>query len=79
MKNFRKKRKIENKNFEPVSECRKIRKWRPFGFFETSVCCKIFKNLKGDPLETKKISKKVAQCRKLKGRPYSLAWFCILR
>ena len=35
----------------------------PFGVFETSVCCKISKNLKEDPLATKKF-RKVAQCRK---------------
>ena len=41
-----------------------LEKGRPFGLFETSTCCKISKNLKWDPLETKKIRKKVAQCRK---------------
>ena len=34
--------------------------------------------MKGDPLETKKFEKKVAQCRK-KLKPYSLVLFCILR
>ena len=34
--------------------------------------------LTGDPLKTKKIRKKVAQCRK-KLKPYSLVLFCILR
>ena len=36
----------------------KIVKGGPFGLFENPVCCKIFKKLEGDPLETKKISKK---------------------
>ena len=32
--------------------------------FGTAVCCKISKNLKGDPLKAKKNRKKVALCRK---------------
>ena len=35
--------------------------------FKHPICCKISKRLKGDPLERKKIGKKVSQCRKLKG------------
>ena len=60
LKNFRKKNeKSKNKNFEPVSESRKSWKGRPLALFQTSVCCKISKkNLKGDPLETNKNSKK---------------------
>ena len=41
-----------------VSQCRKTRKGGTFGLFETSVCCKISKNLKGDRLATKENSKK---------------------
>ena len=67
----KKNEKSKNKNFEPVSECQKAWKGRPFGLFQTSVCCKISKkNLKGDPLQKKNSQKKVAQCRKrLKGDP----------
>ena len=41
-----------------VSQFRKTRKGGPFELFETSVCCKISKNLKGDCLATKENSKK---------------------
>ena len=51
---FLKKKKNRKKNFEPVSQCRKIWKGRPFGLFETSICCKISKNLKGGPFVDKK-------------------------
>ena len=48
-----------------VLQCRKTRKGGFFGLFETSVCRKISKNLKGGPFGDKKIfEKKVAQCRK---------------
>ena len=36
----------------------KLRRGGHFGRFETSLCCKISKNLKGDPLEAEKSSKK---------------------
>ena len=52
----------------------KLERGDPLGFFETSVCCKISKNLKGGPFGDKKNSKKkshspekierVAQCQK---------------
>ena len=72
------------KNFENSLTVPKTREGGPFGLFETSVCCKISKNLKGDRLATKekfeflkKIQKKrkmrilkVSQCRKTrKGDP----------
>ena len=55
--------KTKNENFETLT-VPKTREGGPFGLFETSVCCKISKNLKGDRLATKENSKKVAQCRK---------------
>ena len=64
-----------------VSQCRKTRKRGPFGLFETSVCCKISKNLKGDRLATKKNSKKKSHSveKSSKGGPCSPVRFCILR
>ena len=65
IKKFSKKNeKSKNKNFEPVSVCRKTWKGRPFGLFQISASCKISKNLKGGPFGDKKNSKKVAQRRK---------------
>ena len=49
-KNFRKNEKWEFWNSLTVP---KTREGGPFGLFETSVCCKISKNLKGDRLATK--------------------------
>ena len=37
-----------------------------FGFFETSVYCKLSKNLKGDPLKTKKFERKDKEAQFLK-------------
>ena len=46
----------------------KLEKGDPLGFLKLQFAVKYQKNLKGDPSETKKNSKKVAQCRKkLKG------------
>ena len=42
-----------------VSQCRKTRKGGPFGLFETSVCCKISKNLKGGQKNIRKKSRTV--------------------
>ena len=61
-KNSKKNEKSKNKNIEPVAECRKTWKGRRFGLFQTSVCCKISKNLKGTLWG--KNRKKIAQCRK---------------
>ena len=48
-----------------VSQCQKTKKGVPFGLFETSVCCKMSKNLEGGPFgDKRKFEKKVAQCRK---------------
>ena len=48
-------------------------------FFETSIWCKISKNMKRGPFGDKKKFRKVAMPKKLKGGPYSLVRFCILR
>ena len=68
---FKKNEKSKNKNFEPVSECQKTWKGRPFGLFQTSVCCKISKNLKGGPFGDKKQFRKKSRTvpKKLKGDP----------
>ena len=52
-----------------VSQCRKTRKGGPSGLFETSVCCKISKNLKGGPFgDKRKFEKKSHSAeKKLKG------------
>ena len=64
-----------------VSQFRKTRKGGPFELFETSVCCKISKNLKGDRLATKENSKKKSHSaeKNSKGGPCSSVRFCILR
>ena len=54
-----------------VSQCRKTRKGGSFGLFETSVCCKISKNLKGGPFgDKRKFEKKSHSAEKnSKGDP----------
>ena len=49
-----------------VSQCRKTRKGGPFGLFETSVCCKISKNLEGGPFgDKRKFEKKSHSAEKI--------------
>ena len=45
----------------------KVERGEPFRLFETSVCCKISKNLKGDPLATKHRKKSLSAEKKFKG------------
>ena len=49
---------------EQSHSAEKVERGDPFGLFETSVCCKISKNLKGEPFGDKKNREKVAQCQK---------------
>ena len=52
-KNWKKfEKKTKNENFETVSQCRKL-----FALFETLVCCKTSKNLRGGPFGDKKFRK----------------------
>ena len=70
---------MKEKNFEKVSQCRKIQKVTPFGLFQTSVRRKISENLKGDHLEEKNRKKSRTLPKKFKGGPYSPVRLCILR
>ena len=57
--------------FSQSQECRKTWKGRPFGLFQTSVCCKISKKLEGGTLwRQKKFEKKSHSAEKnSKGDP----------
>ena len=61
-----------------AEKCKRGDTW---GFINIYSVAKYLKNSKGGLFwDIKKISKKVAQCRKkLKGGPFSLFWFCRLR
>ena len=60
--------KVFEKKMRILKQCRKTIKGRPLGLFETSVCCKISKNLKGDPLATKIFEKKSHSAEKIQRR-----------
>ena len=63
LKNFRKKRTMRTLKQSHSAE-KPERGERPFGIFETSVCWKISKHLKGDPLGRKKSKKSVTVPKK---------------
>ena len=67
--------KMKNLHFEkpPKAEnCKRGTHW----VFENPVGCKISKNFKGDPLETKNSKEKSQSAKKIDRGPFSLVRFC---
>ena len=57
----------------------KILKRGPSGIFQHPFCRKTSKKLKGNPLSDFFLKKSLTMPKKLKGWPFSLSWYCMLR
>ena len=62
----------EKNNFRKKSHNAEKLKGGPFEIFKHTIYCKISKKLKGDPLERKKLERKVSQCRKTERGPFGV-------
>ena len=74
-------RKTKNQKIRIFSQshsAEKLERGDPLGFLKLQFAVKS-KTLKGGPFGDKKIRKKALVPKKLKGGPYSLVRFCILR